>query len=305
MEKIQSALAKARAEREAKAGEQTVEGVVAEKQPAPAEVTARPSPERPVRQPAQEAPKQRHAPRPVSAAVEETWKALPLINIKPKLMKRNRIVALQGGHEAVGIDMMRTRVLQQMRDNGWRRLAITSPTASCGKSTISLNLAMSLQRQSDLRTVLVELDLRRPALAKMLGIKDDLSFAHVLEGTRTFAENSIRHGSNLAVSTNLRPWRDAAELLGGTTVADTLADIEETYAPDMMIFDMPPMLVSDDMMAFARHVDCVLLIAGAESSTVAEIDICETDLASQTNVMGVILNKCRYMGEEYGYGYYG
>ena len=303
MEKIQSALAKARAEREAKAEEQTVEGGVAETGPAPAEVTARPH--------LQPAPAQKGAPqqRPTSqsslASVDATWKALPLINIKPKLMKRNRIVALQGGHEAAGIDMMRTRVLQQMRGNGWRRLAITSPTASCGKSTIALNLAMSLQRQSDLRTVLVELDLRRPALAKMLGIKDDLSFAHVLEGTRTFAENSLRHGANLAVSVNQRPWRDAAELLGGTTVADTLAQIEETYAPDVMIFDMPPMLVSDDMMAFARHVDCALLIAGAESSTVKEIDICETDLASQTNVMGVILNKCRYMGEEYGYGYYG
>ena len=300
MEKIQSALAKARAEREAQIEGQTVEGTVAEApKPAPAEVVARPRPED---APVQEAPQQQPTPRPVSASVEATWKALPLINIKPKLMKRNRIVALQGGHEAVGVDMMRTRVLQQMRDNGWRRLAITSPTAACGKSTIALNLAMSLQRQSDLRTVLVELDLRRPALAKMLGIKEDLSFAHVLEGTRTFAENSLRHGPNLAVSTNQRPWRDAAELLGGTTVADTLADIEETYAPDVMIFDMPPMLVSDDMMAFARHVDCALLIAGAESSTVKEIDICETDLASQTNVMGVVLNKCRYMGEEYGYG---
>ena len=302
MEKIQSALAKARAEREAQTEGQTVEGTVAETpKPAPAEAMAEPRSEG---TPVQGAPQQRPTPRPVSASVEATWKALPLINIKPKLMKRNRIVALQGGHEGVGVDMMRTRVLQQMRDNGWRRLAITSPTASCGKSTIALNLAMSLQRQSDLRTVLVELDLRRPALAKMLGIKEDLSFAHVLEGTRTFAENSMRHGSNLAVSTNLQPWRDAAELLGGTTVADTLADIEETYAPDVMIFDMPPMLVSDDMMAFARHVDCALLIAGAESSTVKEIDICETDLASQTNVMGVILNKCRYMGEGYGYGYY-
>ena len=71
-----------------------------------------------------------------------------------------------------------------------------------------------------------------------------------------------------------------------------------------MIFDMPPMLMSDDMMAFARHVDCVLLVAGAESTTVKEIDICEQDLASQTNVMGVVLNKCRYMGSEYDYGYY-
>ena len=287
MEKIQSALAKARAERDAKSADGTSASAQAE---TAVKVRAEPAPKA-----ASTAP---------STSVVEAWKALPLLKIQPKLMKRNRIVALQGGHEGAGIDMMRTRVLQQMRDNGWRRLAITSPTAACGKSTIALNLAMSLQRQADLRTILVELDLRRPALAKMLGITENLSFAHVLEGTRHFAENALRYGANLAISTNQRPWRDAAELLGSAHVPEALSEIEATYAPDLTIFDMPPMLVSDDMMAFARHVDCVLLMAGAESTTIKEIDICETDLASQTNVMGVVLNKCRYMGEEYGYGYY-
>jgi Mrp family chromosome partitioning ATPase len=66
---------------------------------------------------------------------------------------------------------------------------------------------------------------------------------------------------------------------------------------------MPPMLGSDDMQAFAGKVDCVLLVAAAESTTIDEIDRCERDLASQTNVLGVVLNKCRYTHAEYGYGY--
>ena len=74
--------------------------------------------------------------------------------------------------------------------------------------------------------------------------------------------------------------------------------------PDTVIYDLPPMLTCDDVMAFLPNVDCVLLIAGAEISTVDEIDRCENDLAQQTNVLGVVLNKCRYAGEEYGYGYY-
>ena len=98
--------------------------------------------------------------------------------------------------------------------------------------------------------------------------------------------------------------RDAAELLNGPSVPSALADIEARYEPDMMLFDAPPMLVTDDMMAFARHVDCVLLVAGAETTTIKEVDLCERELATQTNVMGVVLNKCRYMGPEYGYGYY-
>lgn len=284
MEKIQSALAKARAERNAKA-----EGTA---MPIPAQLPKEPPTSDPVSN--------------IDATrIEASWKALPDLHIDPDLMKRNRIVAFEGGRDASVIDVLRTRTLQQMRDNGWRRLAITSPTAKCGKSTIALNLAMSLQRQSNLRTVLMELDLRRPSMARLTGIKKDISFGHVLEGTRDFRDNALRYGANLAVSSNPRPWRDAAELLSGANVSDVLTAIEAEFAPDVMLFDMPPMLEIDDMMAFARHVDCVLLVAGAESTTIKEIDMCETELASQTNVMGVILNKCRYMGPEYGYGYYG
>lgn len=275
MEKIQSALAKARAERGT------------ENAPAPSQKQARPA-----------------AAPVVTADVSAAWDALPALSLSEKHLKSNFIVAMGGGKDATDIDMMRTRVLQQMRDNGWRRLAITSPTAACGKSTIALNLALSLQRQPDLKTILMELDLRRPSLTKMAGITDDMRFAEVLGGEAAFNENAVRYENNLIISANQRPHKNAAELLSAKTMPRALAEIEEAYAPDIMLFDTPPMLVTDDMMAFARHMDCVLLVAGAESTTTKEVDLCERDLASQTNVMGVVLNKCRYMGPEYGYGYY-
>ena len=52
--------------------------------------------------------------------------------------------------------------------------------------------------------------------------------------------------------------------------------------------------------------DCALIIAAAESTTISEIDRCERDLAGRTNVVGVVLNKARYMekSDGYGYGYY-
>lgn len=292
MEKIQNAIAKARAEREGLGAPAPM--VVAAKAKAPQANEA----DAPVA-----AARPRVVPTASSTEISNAWKNLPVLDYNAKLMKRNRIVTLDGGKEARAIDMMRTRVLQQMRDNGWRRLAITSPTAACGKSTISLNLALSLQRQPDLRTLLLELDLRRPALNKMMGTSQDVSFAGVLEGTRSFADNALRYSSNLVISSNTRPSRDAAELLASRHVPIALEEIEAQYNPDIVVFDTSPMLATDDMMAFARHVDCVLLVAGAESTTIKEVDICEQELASQTNVMGVVLNKCRYMGPEYGYGY--
>lgn len=290
MEKIQTALAKARAQRDA-APKTGGEGDGRDKTAQAHAGYLR----------AKEPPTPTGDPARIAAA----WAALPELIIDPALMTRNRIVAFQGGKEARAIDQLRTRTLQQMRDNGWRRLAITSPTAGCGKSTIALNLAMSLQRQSNLRTLLIELDLRRPSMASLAGIKQDISFGHVLEGKRNFSDNAVRHGDNLAISSNPGPRRNTAELLGGATVPDVLNAIETEFAPDVMLFDMPPMLETDDIMAFARQVDCVLLVAGAEKTTIKQLDMCETELASQTNVMGVVLNKCHYIGSEYGYGYYG
>ena len=61
------------------------------------------------------------------------------------------------------------------------------------------------------------------------------------------------------------------------------------------------MLSSDDVMAFVPNVDCAILVVAAESTTLREADICERDLAEKTNVLGVVLNKCRYTPDKYGY----
>ena len=235
-------------------------------------------------------------------------------------MRKTRIVAMTGGADAVPFDMLRTKVLQQMRANGWKRLAFTSPTPACGKSTIALNLAFSLARQAELRTILCELDLRRPMLKTILGLAGSKSgaaksvaakslpppsFSAVLEGRADFADVAVRYGAGLAVAVNDGPVRQAAELLQSSSVPAALARVEALYAPDLMLFDMPPMLVSDDVMGFMGQVDAVLLVAAAETTTTKEIDACERELAGQTNVMGVVLNKCHFMGREYGYSYYG
>lgn len=285
MERIQSAIEKARAAREAARGTS-----LPEVKPAVVSAEAKPAPVA-APDPAQE----------VAAA----WAALPVFTPDAALLRNNRIVAFAGGHEAVPFDVLRTKVIQQMRTNGWRRLAITSPTPACGKSTIALNLAFSLSRQAELKIILAELDLRRPSLAAMLGVHGRKGFAQVLDDRADFAEVGQRYGAGLALALNEGPVRNPAELLHGRNVTSALERIEARYAPDFTVFDMPPLLVSDDTMAFMGHVDAVLLIAGAETTTIKEIDSCERELASQTNVMGVVLNKCQFMGQEYGYSYYG
>ncbi len=239
-----------------------------------------------------------------ASSAADRWLELEEATINPRILRRNRVMAYEGGVEAGPFDMLRTKVLQQMRANNWRRLVITSPTSGCGKTTTSCNLAFSLARQPDVRTMVIEIDMRRPAMARTLGQKKlQHQFGKVLSGTAAMRDHVIRYGNNLCFGTNHAPMHNSAELLQSQTTVEALAEIEKTLEPTIMIFDTSPLLVSDDTIGFLGQVDCALLVAEAESTTIDEIDTCEKDLAAHTNVLGVVLNKCRYMGKGYGYGY--
>ena len=235
-------------------------------------------------------------------AVGPAWAEIALFEPDPQTLERNRIVTFDDTDPAHSVfDMMRTKILRTMRQNGWTSLGITSPTSGCGKTTTCLNLAFSFAHQPDLRTVLVDLDLRRPSIARNIGLAQAQSMASVLQGTRPVAENLVRHGDNLAIGTNASAMRKSSELLLNTMTTQGVAHLKAQFLPDVLIYDLPPMLMSDDAMAFLPHLDCVLLVAGAEKSRLDEVDKCEQDLSEQTSVLGVVLNKCRYGGETYGY----
>jgi protein-tyrosine kinase len=237
----------------------------------------------------------------VSAATA-TWEALEAFEPDPNLLAEHRIVTYADSDPSdAAFDMLRTRILRTMRENRWMALGITSPSSGCGKSVTSLNLAFSLARQADVRTVLVDLDLRRPTIAKALGLERPQSMASVLQGTRSVTANFVRVGNNLAIGTNAGPIRNSSEILLDPATARGVSSLKAAFRPNVLLFDLPPMLVSDDVMAFLPHLDCVLLVAGAEKTRLDEVDACEQDLSGQSNLLGVVLNMCRYGGETYGY----
>jgi Mrp family chromosome partitioning ATPase len=240
--------------------------------------------------------------RAVAPDAGQAWGEIASFEPEARLMARNRIVTFADADPAhVTFDMMRTKLLRTLRQNGWTSIGITSPTEDCGKTTTSLNIAFSLSHQPEVRTVLVDLDLRRPAVAKQLGFTTPQSMASVMRGTRPIPENFVRYGDNLAIGTNASGMRDSAELLLNPATVQGVAAIKHAFAPDVILYDMPPMLQSDDVMAFLPHLDCVLLVAASEKSRLDEVDKCEQELSEQTQVLGVVLNKCRYSGEDYGY----
>ncbi len=233
----------------------------------------------------------------------ELWHRLKEFKISNLSMGKNRLAALSQTKFSGSYDLLRSRTIRQMDDNGWHSLAITSPNAGCGKTTICANLAFSLARQPDLHVLVLDLDFRRPSLHKLLGQRPSTSLYEILQGKARAEEHFVRFGDNLAFGLNNRPAANSSELLQSKGTHDRIRRITETFKPDIIIFDLPPMLASDDHVGFLPHVDCAMLVGAAESTTMNQLDNCEKELAGLTNVLGLVLNKCRFEDEDYGYSY--
>ncbi|MFQ1701356.1 CpsD/CapB family tyrosine-protein kinase [Loktanella agnita] len=231
---------------------------------------------------------------PNSEASDDAWRALRRFTPAAAQLKHARIITSGLDPAQVSVDILRTRLLQQMRRSGWTKLMVTSAGSGCGKSTTCVNLAISIARQPEMRTILLDFDLRAPSLANIFGYRSAIGTASVLEGRKSFADHAVCIGSNLAVCMGTEISQSPAESLLNRRTHDLIAQIEETYAPDLMIFDMPPIYSNDDTAALAPAVDCALAIVAAEETKMSEIDSCERDLAAITNVAGLVVNKCRF-----------
>ena len=220
-----------------------------------------------------------------------SWADLTSFDLSPQTVKLNRLVSTTANAEATSFDILRTKVLLMMRKNNWKRLAVTSPTKSSGKTTVATNLALGFSRQPDIRVILFEFDLRNPKIAQNLDLPPGADISDMLSGRVSFAEQAMLYRKNVAISAAHQQATDPTALLSNRTTHQTLAQIEQDYAPELMIFDLPPVLTGDDTRAVLKDVDAALVVALSEATTITQIDSCEREIAEYTNVLGVVLNQ--------------
>lgn len=243
----------------------------------------------------------RTAPEPATFSSDALWAGMTPVDLTARQLRNNRLLATKGGPHSIPYDLLRTRLLHQARRNGWRHIGIVSPTADCGKTTAAANLAFAFSRQPELRLLLLDLDLRRPQLARMMGQKVEHSMEDVLLGQVSFAAHARRLGENVGIGFNTGFAGAPSELLQSARTEEKLAEITEEFDPDLVLFDLPPMMSTDDNFGFLGKVDAVLVMVAAEQSNMDHIDVALRQLGELTTVLGIVLNKCRHTGGAYGY----
>lgn len=217
----------------------------------------------------------------------DDWAALPLCPVGP---------VAAGAAVEDSFDMLRTRLAGILAENGWSRVAVAAPTRGCGASFTAAHLALSFARIPDSRTVLMDLNQRRPSLGTLLKVRGRGDMRGFLTGRTHLRDHLVRAADTLALGLTQTPGDGTEALLQSDTAALVLGDLMDRLLPDLLICDLPPVLEHDDLLAFLPQVDGVLLVADASQTTPAHIAACERQLEGRTRVLGVALNQARLSG---------
>lgn len=222
------------------------------------------------------------------------WDSISPLTLDAARLSGNGLFTHASTNPAVSVfDMLRTRLLQALREKGWQRIAITSPTHGCGKSFVAANLALSLARLPATRTILMDLELRRPHLAGIFGMEDAAPLREFLAGEQPLESHFRRFGKNLALALNGEAVDDPATVLQDPDTAMALDAMTQQLQPDAVLFDLPPALVSDDVVSMIPQIDAVLLVVDGTRSTAEDIKATERMLDGHVPLMGVVLNRAQ------------
>ena len=186
--------------------------------------------------------------------------------------------------------------------NGKKVLAITSPGRGEGKSTTSVNLAVTMAMDGN-RVLLVDGDLRHPSLHKLLGIPGDVGLSNLLRGRK-----SLEHVIKTTPIENVDcipagpMLMNVAELLRSEETSDLFKDLRERY--DAVLIDCPPAAGLSDAQVISTLADGILLVVSMSRTLRSHLDTAIRMLSyTQVPLVGLVINRVDANPKSYGYYY--
>ncbi|KLN63530.1 GumC family protein [Vibrio sp. VPAP30] len=215
--------------------------------------------------------------------------------IKDKMYKKSPLdSSVFGNNKFVvfqeSIDSIRTSLVLSLHNTQRKLIAVSSSVPGEGKTTTSVNLALSFSKLE--KVLLIDCDLRKPSIAQRFklnpstpGLVNHLLMNHPLEESITSIE-----GSNLDVMSAGMVAPDPQELLGSQGFAEMIRDLETKY--DRIIIDTPPILPVKDSFIVGKITGGIILVLKANSTTKSVYKHTMTLFTKHTIAIdGVVLNQ--------------
>ena len=226
---------------------------------------------------------------PALKVVYEQTRVLP---VSESTLRRHRLLA--GFHREPISDtyrMLRAQVLKYLSEHGGSTVAVCSSNAGEGKTVTAINLSISLALDPNHTALLVDLDLRRPRLQTYFGIQVEKGLCDYLEGKASLDQCLVNPGiDRLVLLPVRRPILNSSELLSSSRVTGLLQELAARYSDRVVLFDLPPLLASDDSLVILPQVDASLFVVQEGKTHSGEIQR-GFNLLSDYRLIGTVLNR--------------
>ncbi len=197
--------------------------------------------------------------------------------------------------------------VDRRRRKGERILLVTSYLENEGKSTVAVNLALSMAKKGK-EVLLVDADLRKPSCSLILGFKEPMAgTTEVLQGKAALSECVVRpENSSLNLLAARKSFKTAANLVSTSAMEAMLREAARHY--DLVIVDTPPMAVAPDAEAIVEFADASLLVVRQNAAAANDLNTAAAILSKASHLLGCVLNNVYgsdYFAPVFRYNSYG
>ena len=199
-----------------------------------------------------------------------------------------------------GYKIARTNLVFSLTAQDSNCVAVTSWSKGEGKSTATVNLAISFAKMGK-RVLLIDTDLRRPNLHNLLKLKNDTGVSDIIGQFGDF-QTAVHHDAvaNLDVLTSGAIPPNPSELLASPYFAELIKKVKEEY--DYVIMDTPPLGVVTDTLLLKDFVGGYVMVVREKVTSHGDIErALQSIKLADTKVLGFIKVGCEMRSRGYGY----
>ncbi len=226
------------------------------------------------------------------------------IRINPAVLVDNRCICINPkAPELEHFKLLRSQVLQRTRPQGWNTVMITSPNPGEGKTTTSINLALTFAREFNNTALLVDADLKQQAVHRTMGFMSEAGLGDYLLHDTPLNDLIIWPGiEKLTIISGGRTIENSTELLGSERMRNLVHEMKTRYDDRYVFFDVPPLINMADAVAFAPLVDSILMVVQEGRTSNADINAA-LNMIPREKFLGFVMNRKSKMKTQYYYSY--
>lgn len=186
-------------------------------------------------------------------------------------------------------------------------IMIASALPKSGKTYCSINLAASIARERDVGAVLVDADVLKPNISRVLGLENEVGLIdHLLDPNVTVDDIVVPTDfHDIVVIPAGQQHQEATELLASRRMGRFVSTLSQRFASRAVIVDTPPLLLTNEAHVLAEHMGQIVIVIEAGVST-QECVLEALDSLNRSKPINAILNKSRVgLFGDYGTGAYG